>query len=481
MGGGVMPMVLRHAFIRVGALLSTPSGLGLLLLAGLAAQIVLAVLLAIVTFDASRGQGPQPSLPGLALLWLFGVYALWTWTWILARPFSGGRGSWGGRPWPLPALPIGPRGRLVAEAVTAVVLVSAMGLLVAAVTAWAASPVAGDFLRSFVRGMLQVLLSRPEGAAWYAAVLGSLGLPVVLAWLAPIREDGPYYARSFLVAALAGLGVLWIPGPLLLRAVVSGLVLSSLVVASQGLTLALPFRRAPSSPESLSRPALEPAARFRRDRRERLRRPILRYAVPAVVLLVAGPLLWRLLNLRPVFDLLFVLVAVGLLAQVYKRPVGIDLFATDRAARHPALFSGAYARAWGALPLAPEMVRRLVYVHGLVSASLVWLLFFTHGLLATALGLPSWPWLRDLPLALAIPCAGGLLLCGAVGDSVRGTFSALALFLLPLAHFFTLALPPDTVDPVSVTTLNLGVLLALAVLGGLPPLVHLRVPGGAHA
>jgi len=479
-----MPMLLRHALIRVGTLLSTPSGLGLLLLAAVGAQIVAVLLLAsvnVANFVASPQVSPPP-YPQLVPLWLLGVYALWTWSWVLARPFSGGRGNWGGRPWPLPALPIGFRGRLVAEALAALVLVPAMGLLVAAVLAWGASlGVFGDAIRSFGGAILHVLFARPEGVLWYAAVLGSLALPVVLAWLAPIREDGPYYGRSFLVAALAGLGILWIPGSFLFRAVVSGLGLSAAVVASQSLTLVMPFRRGTPSPESLSRPALEPEGCFRRDRRERLRRPVLRYAVPAVLLLVAGPLSRSFLGLGKGFLLLSVLAAAGLLAQVYKQPVGIDLFATDRAARSPTLFSGAYARAWSALPLAPETVRRSVYVHGLGSAALMWLFFFAHTLFATALGLPWWPWRWDLPLALAVPCAAGLLVCGAVGDSVRGTLSALALFLLFLAHIVTLALASQTLDPASVTAIDAGVVLALAVVGGLPPLVHLRAQGDRHA
>jgi hypothetical protein len=471
--------------IRVGSLLSTPPGLGLLLLAALAAQIVGTLLLASVNV-ANLSANPEispPPYPQRVLLWLMGVYALWMWTWILARPFSGARGTWGGRPWPLPALPLGFRGRLLAEAVAALVLVPAAGLLmVAPVAAWAAPFLpGGGVVRSFVRAVLQVLFAHPEGAVWYAAVLGSLGLPVVLAWLAPIREDGPYYGRSFLVAALVGLGVLWIPGPFLFRAVVSGLGLSALIVATQGLTLTPTFRRESPSAGDLSRPALDPEARFRRDRWERLRRPALRYGVPAACLLVASLGFLGLADVKPGFHLLVVLAAVGLLAGVYKRPVGIDLFATDRSARSPSLFSGAYARAWSLLPLHPETVRRSVYLHGFVSAALVWLLFFAYTRLAHALGLSFGSWHRDLPLALAVPCAAGLLLCGAVGDSVRGTLSALGLFSLPLAHVFSLVLASGTLDLAAATALNWGVLLALAIVGGVPPLVHLRAAGGRHA
>jgi hypothetical protein len=164
---------------------------------------------------------------------------------------------------------------------------------------------------------------------------------------------------------------------------------------------------------------------------------------------------------------LLLVVAFAVVAPICVAPLGISI-------THGDVFSGRYARAWAPLPLRPESVRRTVYVHALLTTTLVWLLFLAHSLVVASLGLRGWGWPWTLPLGLVIPCAAGFLLCGAVGDRRRGFLSAATLATFLPVHLVTLTGVWKDILGLSSGKLDLGVLLALALLGGVPPLVHLR-------
>jgi hypothetical protein len=124
-------------------------------------------------------------------------------------------------------------------------------------------------------------------------------------------------------------------------------------------------------------------------------------------------------------------------------------------------------------------VARAVYLHGLASALLAWLMWQGFVTLSAWCALATWsaPTSRGYLLLLAVPCAAGLLLCACVGDPRRGMLSAAALFAFLPAHIlFNVAVLLGRWPLDGALTANAALLLILAVAGGLPPLVHLLRP-----
>jgi hypothetical protein len=507
-GCGVMMAMARHAWIRAHTLLTSPGHLALLFLAAWSSLWVWPL----VPWTVSRLVSPQgPS--GYVLLALFTV-ALWLWSWMAARPMMG-QVAHGGRAQasaglPLPALPIGIHSRVIADAIVALALV----LLVRAATLelqhqlFVVNNVAGAYVPR--NGSVVAAL------AWWCVMTarvttatGSLfALPVLLAWMAPSPRENLVLARSFAVAAIGAcvptalLGTSFSTLPLTISVGLAMLLLS--VHAIGGHTRMLPawvtavparsttvaaLARIRSSLDlevlyfdgTLFRTGVDPEPRLRRDRFERAVRPMLVCVVPAIILLLGALLLERSGGVSPVVYALCLPVAAGLLIGFYAAPFGINVFQTDRAAGSASLLGGAYGRAWAAVPVRPEAVARAVYVHGLASALLAWLIWASYVQLADRLGVRVWPRSLDLSLLLLpILCAAGLLLCAHVGDYWRGMLSALTVFcFLPAYLFISAALGEEWV-PGREATLKLGVLLALTVLGGLLLLVHLRRPRRAR-
>jgi hypothetical protein len=475
-----MRAMARHAWIRTRTLLTSPADLMVLLLAAWSSLLLWPIVVPWTLLPTRSLRGPA----GYFLL-VFLILTLWLWSWIAARPLIGNVAHGGRTPasqtLPLPALPIGVRVRVIADAVTVLALL----LLVRAVTLELLSRI---FL---VRDGSTIHFPRDASVvsslAWYAVVAASkettaagclLILPVFLAWMAPGRGETANFGRSFAVAAIgvsihtALLGSSWPAIPLAMSLGLATLLLSLYATGSRGNALPVWHAAAHARPNVLSRPGLEPKSRFRRDRLEGLLRPMLVRVAPAVALLLGAFLLERFGGVPRVVYLLCLPPAAVLLISFYAAPFGINLFATDRAAGSASLLGGAYGRAWAGLPVRPDAVARAVYVHGLTSSLLAWLIWTGFTRLADRLALRG---SLDLPLALAIPCAAGLLLCANVGDYWRGMLSALTIFSFLPAHVFTtIPLLKAEWAPRDAAALNFGVLLALAVLGGLPPLVHLR-------
>jgi len=473
-----MRAMARHAWIRTRTVLTSPGDLALLLVAAWSSLCLWPFVhwtLAPTLFGPARF--------GYVLL-VFCILALWLWSWMAARPLMGSASS-GGRAsmsqaLPLPALPIGIHARVIADAMTGLALL----LLIRAATLELLSRVflGSDGIASRVprdgTAVSNLVWSTVVAASQeQTATVCLLVLPVLLSWMAPARSETAVFSRSFAVTAIGAyvptalLRTSWPAIPIALSLGLATLLLSAYAIGSHGSALPAWTTVVRGRSTALSRPGLDPESRFHRDRFERLLRPMLVSVAPAVALLLGAFLLERFGGVSPVVYLLCLPLAAALLIGFYAAPFGINVFATDRAAGSASLLGGAYGRAWASLPVRPDAVARAVYVHGLTSAMLAWLIWAGYMRLAVRV----WPGSFDLPLVLAVPCAAGLLLCANVGDYWRGMLSALTIFSFPSAHLFT-TVPPHKADwaPGDAAALNLGVLLALAALGGLPPLVHLR-------
>jgi hypothetical protein len=474
----------RHAWLRAWAVLTSPGDLALLVFAAWSSFFAWFF----IFVSGYRLTGPMTGPARPAFLG-FVVVTLWFWPWAVARPLQG-RSTGGDAP-PLPALPISWFRRALAEAVTGLLLVLAIRALTVTIltgrlfgleepASWGLAAQGGDGLLGPLFEFIVVSSRVAHGAA-----VSLLVLPVLLAWSAPVRSQGVLLARSLLVATLGGcLPAILAEAPDLqplhvILAIAAGTLLLS-VLATTSFESAR--RRKPqffrSGPGPLTRPGLEPARRFRRDRWEPHLRSLRWFVAPAFALLVGGSLLFVYTTRWRIAYPLCIGLAVGLLTRFYAAPLGADVFATDLHAGSASPQGGAYVRAWARLPVPPEAVVRAVYLHGLASASIVWLLWAGHELVAVALGHWRWHAQLNLPLLLGIPVAAGLLLCTSVGDHFKRTLSALALASFLPAHFAALTLPSALTgvewSPRSIAALDLGVLVSLSVIGGLPPLVHLR-------
>jgi hypothetical protein len=140
-------------------------------------------------------------------------------------------------------------------------------------------------------------------------------------------------------------------------------------------------------------------------------------------------------------------------------------------ARRGALFSGAFLRSWGALPVARESVVHLVYANGLLGAGLAWLVLWLQFAL---LGARYGPVLYLLPAGFLV---ASLAVCEAVGDRRRGLIAVGALLGFQFGWPLTYAgldmlghLPTFIRQGERMTV----VAYAVALVGILPPLVHLR-------
>jgi len=142
------------------------------------------------------------------------------------------------------------------------------------------------------------------------------------------------------------------------------------------------------------------------------------------------------------------------------------------------LFSGAFLRSWRALPVAPERVVRAVYAHGLLAAAFAWLILCLQArLLGARLGPGGhgrMGLLYELPAVLLL---AGIAVSEAVGDRRRGLLAvgALAGFQFGLPLGFALLGDVLGVPGFDRKGMPLGIAgYALALVGALPPLVHLR-------
>ncbi len=152
-------------------------------------------------------------------------------------------------------------------------------------------------------------------------------------------------------------------------------------------------------------------------------------------------------------------------------PVGLSL-STAGAGRLLGPTEGGFGRAWSTLPVRPRAVVRGLFLHGVVSGTVLWLVVLgasmTSSLVVEGVAQPN---RILLSMAGLIPCLAGYLTCAAVGAQAR------ALVALAVAPLALVMLPVATIGDSPVIA-ELG-LFGLALVGGGPALLLLLQP--AHA
>jgi hypothetical protein len=429
--------------------------------------------------ELSRGQGTRlrlvlamapgewRALPGWTTWrrWILGAVLVCHFLWVpLVVLFASGNAL--GRPSsatgpPLPALPIGPRSRAVAEALAALALAVAARTPLLLVHP---PELLFNFSYLLMRGPGPV----PATVAWTAStILGALfAWPLLLAWVTVPRLDRRGWLAPGLVMGTlflgVGTGLSSRPLPASLLAV--ALSVFVLVLVGTGIQVVRSASERPYGAR-LFRRSPGPRAQFRRDQ---WREPI-RVLWLFLVLVAPGPLVLAILRSRR-FELLAL--QLLLLTAVLFYPLGLKLVSAA-APGSGAVWNGYFLLAWSALPVRRETVLRAVYAHGWAAGGLVWLLLCLYTWLYG-----GGPWLPLFELA-GVVLAAGVLVCAAAGDRWRGTAALASLIVFQLGPMLLATLEyvlSALGAPIHVP--HRPVLMAgayfLALVGGLPPLVHLR-------
>jgi hypothetical protein len=439
----VNTMLFRHFWIRLRGVLSDAIAMGTLIFAGLSTFLLWWVL-------------------PVAHIWRYFkapvLICLFLWPPLVALSASGGlrasrtRASRSHRI--LPALPIGPRSRVTGEA--------AVGLLLVLVVRALA------FLLSSADLAQDLFFQMPVhyGAVFSQnTLLGALyAFPLLLSWTAMPRLDGASLSRPLVVSGVMLLAVRCgaMRSPLTSAAV--SLALSAGVLALVGVewsfnVAGIRSRRLPQ----MYRPSPGPTAQLRRDQWLGPIRALWAFlavvlALPHVILLAWGWVFWEV-----------ALVHIGLLLAVLFLPFGVRLV-SEGAPGSGSLFNGYFSEAWATLPVRRENVVRGVYAHGWIMGGFLWLLLLglvvmrNGGVLLALLEFP------------VVGVAAGVMVCEAVGDRRRGALALEVLLFIQFGLPLALALAKVTRRDYA-----LFVVYALGLIGGVPPLVHLRKrPGGVE-
>jgi hypothetical protein len=495
----------RHFVTGVRMTARDPFALGLLAFAGAVTVPLWGFGLGIHPFDARHLPWPQgpvtfsgPAPTALELAIRFPHWEVVLAQLLGAALVAGALGpNSARRRWPaatdhgMPALPLGPRARVVAGvlAVSFYVLIARAAVLGfggvrLGRTLFGHDPRFAMYSEGARLGTMLLPFLASPAAAYVSSfvvntVLGALlSLPLVLAWATTARLDARGLATlavaALLVFGAASVGAMAHAGSaLLVCASVSAFLLVRLDDGSRADSVhkarPLRFRSSPG-----------PVAQLRSDV----------WAGPVRrlwwVLLVAVPLpltltLWgraigfdsepgRTIGLRGLASMTALLLQWPTLLALALFPFGLALVASATPATR--LFSGAFLRSWGVLPLEPKRVIRAVYAHGLVAAGFAWLML---GLQTRLLGVRFGPALYELPVVFLMP---GIAVCEAVGDRRRGLLAVGALAMFQFGVPFAFALLPEVLGsavPFSRTGMAVGIAgYAVGLGGALPPLAHLQ-------
>ncbi len=450
MGGGMMRGLWTHCRIRLVWTIRSPVSLAMLLCCALAT---------LVFWPApGRWAGPwsfgteRASPPAvLTFLWMFG------WPAFAARAV-GGSASRGVRLaymiGPLPALPIGPRTRALAEALAVLTAVLVAQLPFLATGAMAPSHSAfGALLALPLLVGLGLLVREGRGGAPRGVVTAGTIVGLAAAIQAgTITRPGEFVAVSVLLTAL----FLWWTGRES-RALFRG---------PAGAARPVSHRHASGPPQS------------------RLLRDLWLRPLPALAILLS---IETVVLLVDVFHGLprtgFYAVSVGVFAcmvpLVAMRPLGSNLIARELALGFVTPRNGSFCAAWTVLPLRRETLLRGVYLHSLISGTAILTLLFGTLLLKSWLdaGRPgAEPWNGHhegwfyLPLVAGLPCLAGAMTSAAVGDRSRARISIASGFGVVFGYAGCQFLQPPA-------PLLAALLVVLALSGGVPPLIHLRSNG----
>jgi hypothetical protein len=457
----------RHYLIRLKAVFTEPYAFSVFLLTGAASLMHWPGLI-----DTSRVIAPMfgtdsgMNEAALMLLWVF----VWP---MLAGGAAGGSVAGGGRDAmalrPLPALPVSMRTRVLAEA--ALIFTFVLIFRIPAVL------LGESFYQTlYLPGLLDAR-EKAMDAFIDRSLLGSLMmLPAVLIWTAPSRNAQVYFLVRPVILILAMVAAmclgLYATAPL---CVLTSVVLSAIVLWGIGREFSMPhfFDSGIEPAHRRWRPALHPHKRLRRDFWVRPL-PVLCLLLLLEIVLMAieravGLGEWGLyMGSCFVYGFAFSLVAL--------RPMGLYFVETALSGRTGSPRGGDVGRAWITLPVRREAMTRAVYLHGLITGTLIWLLIMLAGCMFTYFRTGEFA-LKDsdgdsmlkffLPFCALVLCLAGGLTNMAVGDMTRALISLGTAVAILFGHIGLLIAKASTLEKACV----LGF---LALLGGAPALVHLR-------
>ncbi len=453
----------QHLRTRLGALVRSPFALSMSVLLGVASLMMWPIFRPAQVTDL---EGGIELLIRALMIWLFPFMVA---IFITGRMWSLGEGS-GLATLILPTLPVSIRTRILAE--------TTGGLLVLLVP-------------RLVAGLVLSTLSR--GNTWYEAVAGGsmwrdtlisalVLLPVLLVCCAPAGRDWFQWSRSLAVAILmAALVTADLTRNLFITAA-TAFALSAVLLAGYRLEPAfdlesLLHRR---SNARLHRPGIDPLVRFRRDL---WRRPLKKFwpaFLAMLILTFVTPPVMSWIGVSEMYYSLTAGILPGLAIFMLMFPLGIHLFNGDRGIAGSGGNRGTFRQAWSHLPLPAYTVMRGIWAHGMIGGLVCWALYLIHFVLMMAFS-GEWTalvWFHA-SLVLAIPAGAGFLVAGAAGDGFRLTLAIAALIAIPAADIgFTIGLKSAGI-PMSQNQqifVVFATALAATLIGGLPPLIHLRRP-----
>jgi len=463
-----MTMLVKHAFIRLRVAASNPLGFALLLFSGLVTIVFWPGLT-----DASGAGWPAGQITDprgavvsvtVVLLWLV------MWPMIASSPLRGqvvkGRRSGTFATQAHPTLPIGPRTRVIVEALTVLVVV----MIIRAPILF--SDLFGDVLQTLVRGTDHAAPWR-EWFIEQSLAGGLIMLPFLLLGGRVASSIEAYWLRG-LVLAIALFGAMklgWLETlPLCLVTCLTLSILVLLLPEGETRRLTVPQSLIRSSP--LARPFRSPESQFRRDL---WLRPL-----PIAAGLLAAEVVFIILDQtielpELAFYLLSVLVFSWLLSFVPLQPMRSKMAMAGVFCK-PGFQPGDFADACGVLPIRRRVMTRSAFVYGLVTTAFIW---------STALGviaLSSWFdagvfGLLDsdgdslarllLPSVAMIPSIASLLICSIHGNRRGALLSGVSILILPV-----LGLVLQIND--APAPLVAAVTLVVASVGFAPAVRHLR-------
>jgi hypothetical protein len=454
---------LRHFTNRFTAAWRSP----LSILGGLVAAF-LSVGAVVTTADPGSGLGHVESVSFVALvLFQIGVVA----SAIGAGAGGDGRGQSSLaarlvgaslRDWTNPALPLGRTARVLAEALAGVLVVVACQSAFFIVATVALGSEAVDLAR-------------------LAAVADATVLPVSVAWLLPSRVQRLHILRWVLAAAAGAVAALT-GGPLV--ALLGSLVLTIVLFTTADALARIERKR----PRPTKRPARNPLVRRPRPPLQALCRDawlgpieVGRHGLYLSVSLTLAAVALRMIKGVPhgVVQGLMTWAPVMAGMPLVMNPLGLVNLAVPSRLGGQGLFR---VDAWAGrsvLPLRPEWVTRALYCHGLAAGgAFVGLCLAGAGLSGMpnfmGAGMGSGRPVLWVPYVLMAPSFAGFLASRAAGDHRMRVLSLAALALtLPGYGVGVMITHPAVVSAGSGMWLATAIGLALAIVGGVPPLLYL--------
>ena len=455
----------QHLRTRMTAVLRSPFALLMTTLLGAASVMMWPIFRPLPVNDMYSG-GIEILIRGL-MIWMFPFMVA---IFITGRIWSLGEGA-GLATLILPTLPVSPRTRILAETAGGLLLLLIPRLAAGFVMNVAFSPGTGGHAAA------------ARDSLWRDSISGALILlPVLAACCAPAARDWFQWTRSLAVAVLMAGFVTVSPTDNLLITAAAALALTAALIAGYRMEPAFDLeslgRR--KRDKVLYRAGIDPLIRFRRDLWQRPMKKFWPAAAAMLFITFITPPLVSWLGIPEIYYSVTAGILPGLAIFMLMYPVGIHLFNGDRGIAGSGGNRGTFKQAWSHLPLPSHQVFRGIWIHGMVGGLIAWALYLTHFVLMMAFS-GEWTalvWFH-VSLVLAIPAGAGFLVSGAAGDGFRLTLAIASLIAIPVADIgFTLGLKSAGIAMTQNQQIFVvfAAALAAALIGGLPPLIHLRRP-----